>query len=140
MIHRCDQLLLVLVLVSTIAAADDTPELRLVPFPKEVRRLAGRFSVVRPLLLEASEGQVEVFARSLNNELERAGFKPIQVRAMRSPALAWRLTVGGSPGELPDLPAGENPEGYALELRSDEVVCAAREEAGLTMASKRCVN
>ena len=131
MMLQCSPILLALAFFSTVAAVGESGGLRLVPYPKEVKPLSGEFSLLRPLFLDAPEAELEMFARALNGELKRAGRPSAQVRAIRSPGLVWRLTVGGSPGEPPALPSGENPEAYALDVRSDEIVCAGREAMGL---------
>lgn len=131
MITRSTPVALVLAAFSTVAMAGDADDLRLVPFPKEVRRLAGEFPLRRSLFLEVPEAQAEVALHLLNEELERAGLKPAQVRAIGSLPLMFRLTVGEAPAGLPRLPSGENPESCALEVRESEVVCVAATPAGL---------
>jgi hexosaminidase len=128
---RISLLALGLVAFLTMAVAADGADLRLVPFPKEVRLLTGEFSLGRPLVLEAPDAQVEVFARLLKEELQRAGLKSAQIRTNGSPGLAFRLTTGTAPGALPSLPREPHPEFYSLEVRADEVVCTAAQPAGL---------
>jgi hypothetical protein len=131
MTTRSIPLALVLVAGATVAVAGDADALRLVPFPKEVRRLAGEFSLGRPILLEATGAHAELGAQLLNDEFQRAGLKPAPVRAIGAPPLMFRLTVGEVPAGLPSLPSGDNPESYALEVRESEVVCVAATPAGL---------
>lgn len=131
MITQSTPVALVLAAFSTVAVAGDADDLRLVPFPKEVRRLAGEFPLGRSLFLEVPEAQAEVALHLLNEEFERAGLKPAQVRAIGAPPLMFRLTVGEAPVGLPRLPSGDNPESYAIEVQESEVVCVAATPAGL---------
>ncbi|HOY58880.1 MAG TPA: glycoside hydrolase family 20 zincin-like fold domain-containing protein [Verrucomicrobiota bacterium] len=78
-------LLVALAACSGVASAGDADDLRLVPFPKEVRRLAGEFALGRALRLEAPGAQAEVLGRLLNEELRRAGLGPVQVRTREMP-------------------------------------------------------
>lgn len=110
------------------AAPED--ELRLVPFPKEVRLAAGDFSLSRELVFEAPEGEAESALRPLNRELERAGLRPARARASTSVKGGWRLGISEGGGALPEFSRPGSPEAYALDVRADEVVCAAAEAAG----------
>jgi hexosaminidase len=125
-------LLLVLALLRAVAGADDAQELRLIPFPKEVRQSPGQFLLSRPLVLEAPAAEAGVLAGLLNSELKRAGLNPAELATTAAHGLGWRLRAGGNGGGAsPSLSLQDNPESYALELREDEVVCASREAAGL---------
>lgn len=123
--------LVALAACSALAAAGDADDLRLVPFPKEVRRLAGGFVLGRALRLDAPAAQAEVLGRLLNEELRRAGLEAVQVRARGMPGLELRVGVGEADGGSSGLMPGDRPESYALEVRDDEVVCAASDPAGL---------
>ncbi len=129
--HRLIHLALALFVSARVMAATDANNLRLVPFPKEIRRTTGEFSLERPLVLEAPAAEADSAARFLNEELTRSGLKPVPVQAVNSPRLSFRLASGPASGELPSLPPGENPERYSLEVRADEVVCASATPAGL---------
>ena len=87
---RCACALGFLALGILSAVAEDVSELRLVPFPKEVRLGPGRFDLVQGLVLEVAAARAESFGRSLNEELRRAGLPPAQVR----PWLATRTGSG----------------------------------------------
>lgn len=113
------------------ARGAEEDHLRLVPFPKEARLQAGAFSLAKPLVLEVSAASREIFSTLLNEELTRAGLPAANVRELNAPAPAFRLTAGGGPLVLPNPPAEGAPEGYALAVRGGEIVCAAKEAAGL---------
>ena len=129
--NRLTNLALALMAFASAGAAADVDQLRLVPFPKEIRAVAGEFSLGRPLILEAPEAQAETAARLLNEELERAGLRTAQVRRAGAPATAFRLATGNPSSGFPAPPPDTNPESYALEVRADEVVCVAATPAGL---------
>ncbi|MEI7940396.1 MAG: glycoside hydrolase family 20 zincin-like fold domain-containing protein [Verrucomicrobiota bacterium] len=108
-----------------------TQDLRLVPFPKSVALEAGRFSLKQPLTFEISDGQGELPAQLLNIELQRAGLPPAQVSGLKSAGPAFRLAVKRHALILPDLPQQASTESYALDVRPDEIVGAAKDPAGL---------
>lgn len=112
--------------------------LRLVPFPKEVRVEGNGFRLDRPCRLEAPVGESETVSRLLNEEWGRAGMPAITVGAPSLEAMAWVFhvaPVGDARGAeriaVPPLPESEAPEAYALDVRPDGMVCAARTAAGL---------
>ncbi|MBI5388261.1 MAG: family 20 glycosylhydrolase [Verrucomicrobia bacterium] len=112
--------------------AADVDRLRLVPFPKEIRLQAGQFTLGRALVFEVTGTNREVWARLLNDELSRAGLSTARVRPLEAQSPAFRLASHQNPAlALPSLPQTNASEAYALEVRNDEVVCAAREQAGL---------
>ena len=129
--YRLIHLALALFVFTPALAAAEADDLRLVPFPKEIRRTTGEFSLERPLVLETPAAEADALTRLLNEELSRAGMKSAATQAMQSPRLAFRFAAGTARGEWPALPPGENPERYSLQVRADEVVCAAATPAGL---------
>ena len=126
---------LLLVAARDATAQTNTPgaaqDLRLVPFPKSVALEAGRFSLKQPLTFEISDGQGELPAQLLNIELQRAGLPPAQVSGLKSAGPTFRLAVKRHALVLPDLPQQASTESYALDVRPDEIVGAAKDPAGL---------
>jgi len=123
-------------LVAAMAAAAPsgfgaTQDLRLVPFPKSVSLEAGHFSCAKSLTFEISDGQGELPARLLNAELQRAGLREARVSRLKSAVPAFRLAARKGSLILPVLPQETASESYALEVRAQEIVCAARDTAGL---------
>src|ERR1035441_1595713 len=108
-----------------------TQDLRLVPFPKSVALEAGRFSFEKSLSFEVADGQGELPAQLLNAELQRAGLPPVRVNRLKSAVPAFRLAAKKRALVLPALPQQTSSESYALEVRADEIVCAAKDSAGL---------
>ncbi len=108
-----------------------TQDLRLVPFPKSVALEAGRFSFDKSLAFEVSDGQGELPAQLLNAELQRAGLRGVRASRLRSAVPAFRLTARKRSLILPALPQQTSSESYALEVRPNEIACAARDPAGL---------
>jgi hypothetical protein len=121
--------------VSAGQAADSgfaKPEaLRLVPFPKSVLLEQGAYSLEQALVLEVSDAEAESWGRLLNRELERAGLHAVQVRQLYSAPPAFRLGAGNHSLVLPSPPTEGALEGYALDIRADEIVCGAKAPAGL---------
>ena len=108
-----------------------TQDLRLVPFPKSVALEAGRFSFEKSLSFEVADGQGELPAQLLNVELQRAGLPPVRVNRLKSAIPAFRLAAKKRALILPALPEQTSSESYALEVHADEIVCAAKDPAGL---------
>jgi hypothetical protein len=123
-------------LVAAMAAAAQsgsgaTQDLRLVPFPKSVALEAGRFSFEKTLTFEISGGQGEMPAQLLNAELQRAGLREVRVSRLKSAVPAFRIAARKRSLILPVLAQQTSSESYALEVRADEIVCAAKDPAGL---------
>ncbi len=106
-------------------------DLRLVPFPKSVELGAGHFSFGKSLVFEISADQGELLAQLLNAELQRAGLRGARVNRLKSAVPSFRLAAKKHSLGLPALLQPNAPESYALEVRSDEIVCAATEPSGL---------
>ena len=123
--------LLLLIWAGLTSQAAEVEGLRLVPYPKQVRVLPGECSLGQPLVLEAPTAERESLGRLLNDELKRAGLSAVRVRSWDAATPAFRLKADGGPLLLPSLPENPAPEGYALEVREREIVCAAKEPAGL---------
>jgi len=117
--------------LGTTAHGAQAERFRLVPFPKEIQAQVGQFSLAQTLVLQAPESQSGTLPRLLNDELQRAGLRPVRVTSLASPVPAFHLAARSGPLDLPSLPTNSAPEGYSLEVRSDEVICAAKEPAGL---------
>ena len=132
----CIGFALSLVAVTALAAAAEsgvgaTQDLALVPFPKSVNLEAGRFSLTKSLTFEVSGGEGDGLAQLLNVELQRAGLRAARTSVLRSTIPAFRLAARKHAPVLPALPQQTNSESYALSIRADEIVCAARDPAGL---------
>src|ERR1035441_1324418 len=111
-------------LVAAMAAAAQrgpgtTQDLRLVPFPKSVALVAGRFSFGKSLTFEISDGQGEMPAQLLNAELQRAGLRGVRVSRLKSAVPAFRLAARKHALVLPALPEQTSLESYALDVRPD---------------------
>ena len=123
-------------LVAAMAAAAQSgsgakQDLRLVPFPKSVALEAGRFSFEKSLTFEISGGQGEMPAQLLNAELQRAGLRGVRVGRLKSAIPAFRVAAKKRSLILPVLPQQTASESYALDVRADQIVCAATDPAGL---------
>ena len=124
-------LLVVAMAAAAQSGSDATQDLRLVPFPKSVTLEAGRFSFEKSLTFEISDGQGEMPAQLLNAELQRAGLREARVSRLKSAVHAFRMAARKRSLILPVLPQQTSSESYALEIRADEIVCAAKDPAGL---------
>ena len=106
-------------------------DLRLVPFPKSVTLEAGSFSLAKPLTFEVSGSEGDVLAGLLNVELQRAGMRRARVSRLKSTVPVFHLAARKRAPVLPTLPQQDTPESYSLDIRAEEIVCAARDRAGL---------
>ncbi len=111
-------------------------QLRLVPFPKEVRLQPGKFPLDRALVIEVPNASSNVIVQLMNEELALAGLKPVTARPLESAVPAFRLSVEQGPLKILPLPTQDAPERYALEVRAEEVVAAANDNAGLFCAAQ----
>ncbi len=115
-----------------MAAPATAQDLRLVPFPKSVTLQPGAFSLAGPLVMEIAEGQDAHLASLLNSELERAGLRQVRVTWATFLSPVFRLAAAGErSAALPAAPQETETESYALEVRPNEIVCAARDDSGL---------
>lgn len=119
-----------LALAGVARGADAVSQLRLVPFPKQVRLETGRLAINGPLTLQALPAQAEVFGRRLNEELKRAGLPEARVTTLTTDQPAFRLAASAGAPALPSRPTTNAVESYALSVRTNEIVAAAREPAG----------
>ena len=124
-------LLLAPPILAAPSGAGAAQDLRLVPFPKSATLEAGHFSFEKALTFEISDGQGELPGQLLNAELQRAGMRGVRVRRLKSAVPAFRIAARNHSLILPVLPAQTSSESYALDVRADEIVCAAKEPAGL---------
>ena len=108
-----------------------TQDLRLVPFPKSVALETGHFSFQKSLALEISDGQGELLAQLLNVELQQAGLRGARVGGLKCAVPAFRMAARKRSLILPALPQQTSSESYALDVRADEIVCAAKDPTGL---------
>jgi hypothetical protein len=119
-------------LSASVAWSQDARTLRLVPFPKEVRLQQGEFTLNEPLTLELSKQANPVLVSLLGDELKRAGLPAPEVRIVTTDVFGLRLSHSPR-GNLPKLAlrpeAGE--EDYAVQIRSNEIICSASADAGL---------
>jgi hypothetical protein len=106
-------------------------DLRLVPFPKSVTLASDHFPLGGELVLEISGAPGDMPLQVLNAELRRAALGPAQGRRLESDQPTFRLAARNGSLVPPELPAGTASESYALEIRGDEILCAAKEPAGL---------
>jgi hexosaminidase len=125
---------LMLAVISAVAQNNGSgaaQDLRLVPFPKIVTLETGRFFFKKSLAFEISDGQGDLPTQLLNGELQRVGLQGAQVGRLKSASPAFRLVAKKHALVLPDLPQQVSTESYSLDVRPDEIVCAAKDPAGL---------
>jgi len=147
---RAPRMLCLLVLLSSalslslpgMAAAAESglgtaQDLRLVPFPKNVTLGTSRFSLAKSLSFEVSGSEGDVLARLLNVELQRAALRGVRVSGLKSTVPAFRLAASKRAPLLPALPQQSSTESYSLDIRADEIICAARDPAGLFYGCRR---
>jgi len=106
-------------------------DLRLVPFPKIVVLESNHFALEKPLTFEISDNIDDTAWKLVNAELKRAGLPEAQFRPLKTEAPMFRLGVQKAALFSPQLPPQPELESYALEVRANEVVGAAKDAAGL---------
>ncbi len=119
--------------LTTMVSADEAARLRLAPFPKRVELQPGTFSLDAKLILEAPAESAPLLAAKLQAELARAGLPKLEVRPLPATTHALRLSTQGGNG-TPKFTFEKDAigEGYALEVRPDEVICGGVDAAGLS--------
>ncbi len=110
--------LLVALSLVTQSQADDSSDLRLVPFPKEVRLTDGVFRLDRPLSLELPAAISDQMMVILGSELQRAGQSRPKLRVVETNAKRVRLIAADNVDvpsiELPTPRENATEEDYAL--------------------------
>jgi len=105
-------------------------DLRLIPFPKNVALEAGRFTFAKSLTFEISTPRES--CPPTPECRVAAGWPPRGTsHRLKSAVPAFRLAANKRALVLPPLPQQTSSESYALEVRADEIVCAAKDPAGL---------
>jgi len=115
-----------------IGRTQDAADLRLVPFPKEVRLKPGSFSLAASLTLEAPDDQLDLLGRMLSAELKRAGLPPPEVQSLEvgRPFLRLSASPKRPPPSIGFRPEATN-EDYNLVVDPDEIRLAAPGPGGL---------
>jgi len=137
--------------------AQNVADLRLVPFPKEVKEpelrfsLEQRFSLKAALELFISEEQKDILGTAILDELKHAGFPEPQLVIAHPNAFRYMseefqnefrviFTIPGSPLAISPLPeqAGEGKsdigESYAISILPEGIYCRSKSEIGLHYA------
>ena len=115
--------------------AQQASELRLVPFPKQVRVHQGAFALDRQLVLDVPGETAPLFDRLITLEFTRAGLPSPKLRTLNTDTNRIRLAVESRHEE--DTPStlsfrdGATEEDYALDIRPEEIVCTAPGKPGL---------
>jgi len=117
--------------------ADEVSDLRLVPFPKQVRVVAGRFNLKRALVLEYTAKAGEAPARIVLEEIKRAGLPAPKLVAAERAAADFRLSPAqGRAWAQPDSRPEESEEAYRLDISEEEIAARAGAPAGAIYAAQ----
>ena len=115
--------------------AQKASELRLVPFPKDVRIEQGAFGLDRRLVIDVPRKASSRMGRLISLELTRAGFPSPRLRTVDTDTNRIRLAVESThkddKASRSGFREGATEEDYALEVRPEEIVCTAPGKAGL---------
>jgi hexosaminidase len=126
----------ILLFVGSLEArgADEAAALRLVPFPKEVRLESGSFSFRRAIVAESPRAADGAAMALLAEELELAHLPPVAT-SREAGGMRLRLVPKDkqdrAPARADAFRQNATQEDYILEVRPDEIVCAAPGPAGL---------
>lgn len=115
-----------------VSNADPASALRLVPFPKQIEMLEGRFDLQSELVINAPRDMADQLGALIREELGRHGLQRCEVRRSDNvnPTLIISIPSGPQPPET-SIPAKATSEGYTLEVRPSGIVCTAPDAAGL---------
>ena len=117
-----------LALVGPAPVARGDEDLKLIPLPVSVEQCDGSFTLDAGTAIRAGEGARPV-AERLHRELEGLTGLTLSLGSAGPPAgRTIRLELDDAEGSL--------PEGYHLEVRSDEVLLRAPDRAGLFYATR----
>ena len=127
----------VVALAAETVAAAGVADLRLVPFPKQIKLQPGRFSLAEKLVLEAPAADAELLGRLIGAELRRVGSPAPEVRAAEGKDQVFHLATDGKqqPGAT-RFRDGATAEDYALLVRPEGVWAAAPGREGLFYAAQ----
>ena len=114
-------------------------DLRLVPFPKQVRLLPGGTAMGPAMQIAVSDGPASVQASwDLKHELDRIGFTSCSVEVIGSAGTdsqwVFCLSAGNTRAQRAAnvlLPLPSQPESYKLVVSRDMAAAGARDQAGL---------
>ncbi|MDD4873302.1 MAG: glycoside hydrolase family 20 zincin-like fold domain-containing protein, partial [Kiritimatiellae bacterium] len=115
----------------------DTAALRLVPFPKEISLKADSCALDRPMVLAAPAGVIDVIGRLLTAELRRASLPAPTLRTLGKNvhwmSLSTRADISPAKFQFRD---DVTPEDYAIDIKSDTIVCGSPGPQGLFYAAQ----
>lgn len=115
--------------------ADQPADLRLVPFPKEVRLQEGVFDLNRPLTLSAPRHAGKLMLETLSDEFQRAGLPRPTLAEDNVTGHLLRLTSEGGPQPAAlKLRDEAGPEDYTLAVGPGGVAVTAGGPAGVSHA------
>ena len=117
------------------ARAQQASELRLVPFPKQVNVKQGAFVLDRQLTIHLPGDAARPLGQSIAREMTRAGFPSPTLQTADADTNCLRLTPASAKAQgkisMPDFRDEATEEDYALDVRPEEIVCAAPHSPGL---------
>jgi hexosaminidase len=135
MAHQCMHLLVVLsVLLGgpvSMALPDESPELRLVPYPKQIQGKPGTFNLPRKLVLQLPTKVAAPIAAQLATELRRAGVAEMEVRPYESDEHLIVLAADLPAPSQVTFPTDAPGESYFLEVTPEHIRCGGVDSAGL---------
>lgn len=120
-----------------VSRADEVSELRLVPFPKQVRVVAGEFVLNRPLVLEHTAKAGETPAQIVCEEIKRGGLPAPKIVKAEGDAAGFRLSPAQGPvAPQADSWSDQDVEQYRLRVTRDEIVARAPGPSGAIYAAQ----
>ena len=122
---------------TTTARAGEAPDLRLVPFPKQVTLGQGAFELQRPLRLEAGQHVQDTELALIVVEMMRAGLPAPQI-ARAAHELPYLRLAATPAAQAPatQFRDGASPEDYQLEIQPEAITCWGYRRPGIFYAAQ----
>lgn len=133
--QRCLRPLVVLAVFvlgpSALVLAGEAPDLRLVPYPKQVAISSGKFALPQRLVLRLPADATDPIAAQLTAELRRAGVANVDVQTLDTTVPVLILAADRGVADPVTFPADAPGESYFLEVTPTHVRCGGLDAAGV---------
>ena len=136
--QKCIRLFIALIVLGSLVAvpawparADESPDLRLVPYPKQVEVKPGTCNLARPLILQVPAAAEAVIVPRITAELRRAGVADVTVTQHQSASHVVALASEAATPDPVSFPDDAPGESYCLTVTPTRIQCSGIDPAGL---------